>query len=530
MSLYSSPKIVLDNLVLSLDAANTKSYPGTTLKARYLVVGGGGSGGSDMGGGGGAGGYLAGLFDLSVGTYTVTVGAGGSGNNAGVGARRGWEGANSSLVGPNTNLVAFGGGGGASNHDRADNPGGGTNLGLQVGSGGGASGGGGAASGGSYGYGGSRWGNGTDGQGNNGGIGVGQWYPAGGGGAGGPGNSNPATGGVGIQNDILGTNHFWAGGGGGSGYSNVGGNGGPGGGGAGAVGTTFGGSGLNAGSNGNGGATNSQSNVPGSNAGANTGGGGGGGSHYNLTNAGGNGGSGIVVIRYPGPAIATGGTITTVGNDTVHAFTSSGTFSLNSLPTTSWINLARNANDATLINGITYNSSNKGSLVFNGTNSSANLSSDGFNFSTQQTILMVLRPTEATADRRNPYNHEYAGYGTITHEPGGDFNYFHGTSGGNGPTYQGTISSFTVGQNETAIITLTRGPGFIRWYKNGVFSNSVVNSYPTAVTSVSTINIGSGYAGPSFQGNIYFVALYDRELTANEILQNYNSLKGRYGL
>lgn len=530
MSLFNSSSIVKDNLVLSLDAANLKSYPGTTLKARYLVVGGGGSGGSDMGGGGGAGGYLAGLFDLSVGAYTVTVGAGGSGNNAGVGSRRGWEGGSSSFVGSNINLVAFGGGGGASNHDRGDNPAGGTNLGLQVGSGGGSSGGGGAASGGSLGYGGSRWGNGTPGQGNDGGIGLGQWYPGGGGGAGGAGNSNPATGGVGIQNDILGTNYFWAGGGGGSGYSNIGGNGGPGGGGAGAIGSTFGGSGLNPGSNGNGGATNSQANVAGSNAGANTGGGGGGGSHYNLTNSGGSGGSGIVVIRYPGPQIATGGTVTTVGSDTVHSFTSSGTFTVNQLPTTSWINLAGTSNNATLVNGITYNSSNKGSLVFNGTNSSANLSSDGFNFSTQQTIIMVLRSTEATADRRNPYNHEYAGYGTITHESNGIFNYYHGSGGGNTSPYQGTSSSFTAVQNEIAFIALTRGTSNIKWYKNGVLFDTITNTIPTAVNTVSTINIGSGYAGPSFQGNIYFVALYDRQLSDAEIFQNFNSLRGRYGL
>jgi hypothetical protein len=521
---------VSSGLVLSLDAANRKSYPGTTLKARYLVVGGGGSGGSDMGGGGGAGGYLAGLFDLSVGTYTVTVGAGGSGNNAGVGARRGWEGASSSFVGPNTNLVAFGGGGGASNHDRADNPGGGTNLGLQVGSGGGASGGGGAASGGSYGYGGSRWGNGTTGQGNNGGIGVGQWYPAGGGGAGGPGNSNPATGGVGIQNDILGVNYFWAGGGGGSGYSNVGGNGGPGGGGAGAIGTTFGGSGLNPGSNGNGGATNAQSNVPGSNAGANTGGGGGGGSHYNLTNAGGNGGSGIVVIRYPGPQIATGGTVTTVGNDTVHAFTSSGTFTLNSLPTTSWINLARETNNATLINGVTYNSANKGSLVFDGTNDHGSIPNDiSLRPDTELTISLWFKadlytPGWVRVLGQDPYSGGYL----IFLETGGQLiralHYPNGVEVRCNTDYSLSTTQFT-----NAVFTFKMGDA-IRSYFNSVASTTV--SLASGTFSYNTTNpFLFGHAGASwFDGNIAQILIYNRALTPQEILQNYNATKGRYGL
>jgi hypothetical protein len=92
------------------------------------------------------------------------------------------------------------------------------------------------------------------------------------------------------------------------------------------VGTTTGGAGLNNGQAGGGGTTGSQTNKPGGNGGANTGGGGGGGSHYTATNQGGNGGAGIVVVRYSGGQRAVGGTVTTVGSDTVHTFLTSGTF------------------------------------------------------------------------------------------------------------------------------------------------------------------------------------------------------------
>jgi hypothetical protein len=169
-------------------------------------------------------------------------------------------------------------------------------------------------------------------------------------------------------------------------------------------------------------------------------------------------------------------------------------------------------------------------MVFNGSTSSSSFSTTGLNMAQAQTIMMVLMPSEATADRRNPYNHEYAGYGTITHESDGVFNYYHGNSGGNGANYQGTTSPFTVAQNETAIITLTRGPGFIRWYKNGVLGNSTANSYPITFTSVSTANIGVGYAGPPFQGNIGAFLLYTKELSAQEVLQNFLALRGRFGL
>lgn len=60
---------------------------------------------------------------------------------------------------------------------------------------------------------------------------------------------------------------------------------------------------------------------------ANRGGGGGGGAGAWFVGAGKPGGSGVALFRYlTGTAIATGGTITTVGEYTLHTFTSSGTF------------------------------------------------------------------------------------------------------------------------------------------------------------------------------------------------------------
>jgi hypothetical protein len=38
------------------------------------------------------------------------------------------------------------------------------------------------------------------------------------------------------------------------------------------------------------------------------------------------GGSGVVIIRYPGAQRGTGGTVTSVGGNTIHTFTTSGTF------------------------------------------------------------------------------------------------------------------------------------------------------------------------------------------------------------
>lgn len=109
--------------------------------------------------------------------------------------------------------------------------------------------------------------------------------PVGGGGDGAGGANTGDTGGPGLANSITGSSVTYA----------IGGDRGPG------SGSTPGGS-TAAGSGGTGG----------SGAGSN-----------GLTGA-----AGIAVFRYPGAQRATGGAVTTVGSDTVHTFTSSGTFTL----------------------------------------------------------------------------------------------------------------------------------------------------------------------------------------------------------
>lgn len=203
------------------------------LSVQYLVIGGGGGGGSSdlydginyhSGGGGGAGGVRQGTgMALTAGNFAVVVGAGGAGGASG-GTARGLNGGNSSF---NGQTGTGGGGGGGSTSQPAPVP---------------------PTSGGSGGGGGGRqsWTNdnatagaaGTAGQGNRGGNGrngsnggttggnaAGQTGGGGGGagGAGGAGQINlGGTGGAGITSTITGTAVDYAGGGGGGHRGTVG--------------------------------------------------------------------------------------------------------------------------------------------------------------------------------------------------------------------------------------------------------------------------------------------------------------------
>jgi hypothetical protein len=373
-------------------------------------------------------------------------------------------------------------------------------------------------------------GKGTSGQGYDGGAGGPQYYSGGGGGAGGKGYDVPINnsgnlphGGVGVLSDINGTSYYWGGGGGGASYTiTPGGNGGNGGGGGGAVGTTTGGAGLNAGSPGGGGANNTQCNTPGGNAGANTGGGGGGGSHYNLTNQGGNGGSGIVIIRYLGPQNGTGGTVTTSGLYTVHTFTSSGTFT----PGATW-NIWQDTSTAGnhgARSGTTFNSADGGSIDFNGTTDKVTFASTTLLTGVQDYTVeaFIRRSAAGTVD------YIFGNYGTANsggleiyvHSNNLVYNYI------SGPVANNT----TLNANQWYCVTIVRLVTAVTFYLNGVADGSGTNGNSITTTNPFTVGNGHDYTSEAFGGRIACLRVYNRALSATEVKQNFNALRGRFGI
>jgi hypothetical protein len=86
-------------------------------------------------------------------------------------------------------------------------------------------------------------------------------------------------------------------------------------------------------------------------------------------------------------------------------------------------------------------------------------------------------------------------------------------------------------------------PSATTYYVNGIASNTLVSGwnifggYRTnqsggiGFPSSFSYHLGSSaYTGRSFQGRIACMYMYNRQLSANEQLQNYNALKSRFGL
>ena len=196
-----------------------------------------------------------------------------------------------------------------------------------------------------------------------------------------------------------------------------------------------------------------------------------------------------------------------------------------------WYDLSGKENHATLYNEPVFAN---GRALFNGTNEYAQIAYNAtdFDFSLEQTIFIVMSPTENDGARRNPYDQSFGGSGTWTHESNGSISYFYGTNatGGNGTPYT-SISSATVLLNETAFMASTRKSNlFRRWYKNGTITYDGSGSvYTTVVNSTNNIRIGTGYAG-WYQGYIDLVLVYSRALSTEEIQKNVTALRGRYGI
>lgn len=244
-------------------------------EVEYLVVGGGGGGGYFGSGGGGAGRVRPGFLTVSAQTYPITVGAGGNGatGSSVSSASKGASGDSSTF----DTVTSVGGGGGGSYGNTYRN-------GVDGACGGGA------------GYGSTA----PDGSGTPGASTVslygggtatydGATYLLGGGGGGNiEAGANATTsaagdGGDGISSDISGTIKYYGGGGGGGAFGQSG------------IPVTNGAGGLGGGGNGGRFIDNELAVQNGT---ANTGGGGGGSAKYSTNESGGNGGSGIVIIRY----------------------------------------------------------------------------------------------------------------------------------------------------------------------------------------------------------------------------------------
>lgn len=199
----------------------------------------------------------------------------------------------------------------------------------------------------------------------------------------------------------------------------------------------------------------------------------------------------------------------------------------------SWFDLI-SRNPGTLINAVSYTDANSGSLVFDGVNDYVSIANnDSMRPATELTVECVIYPTSTPASWS-----QLIGYGQADYTNG---NYLLFLETGttlcralarvNNTEYR-CNTSYTAPLNQYTFITFTMKCGdAIRSYFNGV--PNITTSLPAGTFTyngtTSAYQIGSP-GGSWYPGRISIMRMYSRALTATEVFNNFNSLRGRYGI
>jgi Concanavalin A-like lectin/glucanases superfamily len=199
---------------------------------------------------------------------------------------------------------------------------------------------------------------------------------------------------------------------------------------------------------------------------------------------------------------------------------------------TKWTDLSGNNNHGTLVNGVSYTENNRGALSFDGSDDYVTLSSSQiapgtgaftWNFwakstRTQQNYSILFSGAGSNADYGVIGLNQQVGYGLL---------YYAG-----GYRIQDADISFFGNWIYVSFIGNGGGTGSrtLRLYKNGVQAGSTY-TFDYNFTSTTPI-IGANHSafGECMGGNIANITYYNRALSAAEVSQNFNALRGRYGI
>ena len=197
-----------------------------------------------------------------------------------------------------------------------------------------------------------------------------------------------------------------------------------------------------------------------------------------------------------------------------------------------WTDLSGNGNHGTLVNGTGFNSANGGSLVFDGSNDYVELGNI-LNIGTGQFTLEYFGRATASTNNYTKIASKgaYANGGwMLMHGKTPSGTYVIGFQFGSGGTDTFLVVSDPVLVNTTYHVAVTRdASNIIRTYLNGSIRLSLTSTF-NFTTNTYNYNIGRTGFGEYFIGNVYNWRHYNRALTATEIQQNFDALKGRYGL
>ena len=195
---------------------------------------------------------------------------------------------------------------------------------------------------------------------------------------------------------------------------------------------------------------------------------------------------------------------------------------------TTWTDLSTPSRNGTLVNGPTYNGANSGAIVFDGTNDHVTFTANP-TLTNQITVEVWVNLNSTTPN----------GLGWLLGREG-SYRLIYGS--GSISWVCATVNNgwYTAGTAIDSSAALTSGiyqlVGTNNGSNNQIYVNGSLTSTGSAISgnilNVGTYNLFKTEAVniDYGKGSLYAHRLYNRALTATEIEQNFNALRGRFGL
>jgi hypothetical protein len=209
---------------------------------------------------------------------------------------------------------------------------------------------------------------------------------------------------------------------------------------------------------------------------------------------------------------------------------------------TVWKDLSGNGNNGTLINGPTFDSDNGGSIVFDGVDDYVNVNTSTNFFETYDSSV-TYEVWSYTPSTSQWHDSGIGGSGTniVSRGTYAGYNGLGRLSTNNvvAAYYRGSTSgvasaSTTIGRDMwyhlVSIWTGIRAELYVDGVLRATNGTSLVGNPNSGVVSIARQRALGGNNGGWYDGLLSGVKTYNRALTAQEIQQNYNATKGRYGL
>ena len=194
---------------------------------------------------------------------------------------------------------------------------------------------------------------------------------------------------------------------------------------------------------------------------------------------------------------------------------------------TTWIDLSPNSNNATSLTGVSYSSLNGGYLSFNGSFGAGSIDTNKYNTSyTGKTVFVAGNLSGITAGTFRAFLGSSAGnrnFNFYIYSPSNGVYQFHFSAGGGGSF--STNLPYTPGNWFTAAFTQALDGTNIFYFNGNKISQTTV-TFSQYLSSTEHVGRADNY----WNGPLSVICVYKSALTDTDILNNHNSVKGRYGL